>query len=89
MIECDKCGDTFKDWRGTRGHIQFSHGEPGEVSDNYRDHFTKAGEERQEATDEDVRESVEDAEGSDPEPSDGTDTSLYEYLTTPITELIR
>jgi len=43
MLRC-QCGKEIKDWRGARGHVQFSggvHGDKQEVPDDWKDLFTE------------------------------------------------
>lgn len=44
MLQC-KCGDTVQDWRGARGHVQFTgggvHGEKMELPDDYKSLFSE------------------------------------------------
>lgn len=44
MLKC-KCGDTLEDWRGARGHVQFTgddeHGDKMTLPDDWKDLFTE------------------------------------------------
>lgn len=103
MPTCE-CGKTVEDWRGARGHVQFTagegHGEKGEVPDGWRGLFDEDEADAEEAdegeqqadpdgaTDEEVREAVEEAE-ADSGQSDGSDDGrLKRWLTTPLNELL-
>ena len=71
------CGKTVDDWRGARGHVQFTaggpHGEKGEVPDDWKQLFDEADDEADdEQPDEDGQQAAADAGGdeSDQSPSE-------------------
>lgn len=93
-LRCD-CGKEITDWRGARGHVQFTagdgHGEKQELPDDWKDLFTEVdGEDDEpepepEETEETAEEDAGDAE-SDAGDEDGRDTAervktalLYDY----------
>lgn len=96
-----KCGKSVEDWRGARGHVQFSsgeHGEKGTVPDDWRALFEDDADPEPEPVEQDVEDAVEQ-ETTDPTPADPDPVSdeseapenngrLRRLLTTPIDELL-
>lgn len=103
MPKC-KCGKQVEDWRGARGHVQFTagdgHGEHGEVPDNWRDNLFD--EDADEDDEEGGQQDADDDEGdeADPTPTEPEESNSGEsepseskgrirrILTTPLNELI-
>jgi hypothetical protein len=99
-----KCGKEVDDWRGARGHVQFTsgdgHGDHSEVPDNWRaDLFGEAPDEdddeggQQDGDDADEGEAdptPDEPEESDSGQSDGSQEKgrIWRILTTPLDELI-
>lgn len=73
MLECD-CGKTVEDWRGARGHVQFTddqpdHGDQNDVPDGWKDLFS----EDEDDVDEQDVEADDDGTDDDPTEADTTD----------------
>jgi hypothetical protein len=62
-LRCD-CGDTLADWRGARGHVQFStgngHGDKGDVPDGWKDLFSEVDEDGDDDEQDDADDGPED-----------------------------
>ena len=99
-----QCGKQVEDWRGARGHVQFTsgdgHGDHGEVPDGWRDLFDEDAPD--EEGDEDGQQAADDDGGSqaDPNPSEPEESNsgqsepseskgrIRRILTTPLNELM-
>ena len=98
-----KCGKEVDDWRGARGHVQFTsgdgHGDHGETPDGWRaDLFGDEPDEDDEGGQQDVHDA--DTDEADPTPDEGQESDsgqsdgseekgrIHRLLTTPVNELI-
>jgi hypothetical protein len=68
-LRCD-CGKEIKDWRGARGHVQFTtgsgHGDKGEVPEGWKDLFTEVDESEDEDDQQDGGNDEDDEDDVDP-----------------------
>lgn len=96
MPQC-KCGKTVEDWKGARGHVQWTddetHGEKGDVPDDWKGLFSEPETDEdngQEHGDDEADESPDEEPERDSGQSDGSDgrRSLREIATTPLDELL-
>lgn len=80
-LKCD-CGKELKDWRGARGHVQFStddgHGSKGDVPDGWKDLFDDL-----DADDEQDDDETDEQDGTDAADADaGTDAGTTDETDT-------
>lgn len=92
MPKC-KCGTEVDDWRGARGHVQFTdedgHGPKGEVPGDWKETlFGGESSEADEDDEQDADQSPTPTEESDSNQSHGSMDRLIHYLTTPVDELL-
>jgi hypothetical protein len=81
-LRCD-CGKELKDWRGARGHVQFStddgHGSKGDVPDGWKDLFDDLDADDEQDDDEtDEQDDDETDEQDDDETDTDDETPVYD-----------
>jgi len=77
-----KCGKQVEDWRGARGHVQFTegggHGEKGDVPDDWKDLFSEDEPEDDESDDEPASDDGDDEDDPSPTKSEESDSDQSE-----------
>ena len=69
-----QCGKTVDDWRGARGHVQFTagdgHGPKGEVPDDWKELFDEADDDEEADEREQQPDADDGGDEADPDPSE-------------------